>query len=60
MKADLLDKAEAAAFLGVTRATLDVWIERYKIPFVKKSRFYLFDKSTLSNLKNQAKKWCRA
>lgn len=46
---DLINNDQAAAYLGVTPRTLEVWrcTKRYKIPFIKVGRLVRYRQSSL-------------
>lgn len=54
-KSDLLNRTQAAEYLGVTAATLAVWActKRYKLPFVKIGRLVKYRRSDLETFINE-------
>ena len=49
LKAELFNNAEAAAYIGVTPGTLEVWrsTKRYNLPFIKVGRLVKYRKESL-------------
>jgi len=54
-KAELLNNDLAAAYIGVTPRTLEVWrcTKRHQIPFIKVGRLVKYRKSALDNFLDQ-------
>jgi len=52
---DLLSNDQAAAYIGVTPRTLEVWrcTKRYPIPFIKVGRLVKYRRSSLDDFLNQ-------
>ena len=48
-KAELFNNTEAAAYIGVTPGTLEVWrsTKRYNLPFIKVGRLVKYRKESL-------------
>lgn len=55
LKSDLLNRKQAAEYLGITPATLAVWActKRYKLPFVKIGRLVKYRISDLEMFINE-------
>lgn len=56
MKLDnLLNKAEAARYVGCTRTTFDAWVLKHNIPYIQKWDIYIFEKKDLDFLKKHGR-----
>lgn len=47
MLGDKMNKLEVCAYLGISRTTLDRWIQKYGIKHVKIGNKYYFDKDVI-------------